>query len=121
MNRCAYKRQALRNANRRYPHAVIRFQKETKDPVSVVLKRVCDLYQVRVADVLATNRTREVPYPEIRQVAMTLFMDKLKMSSSKAGSVFFKDHATALWARKKIRGFRQIDRKFKHFTDPLFS
>lgn len=121
MNRCKYKKKLYKMANRKYPDAVIMVKSPKVESVDFILNKVCELYEVDVKDVMATNRTRAVPFPEIRQVAMTLFMDKLDMTSGKAASVFFKDHATALHARKKIRGFREIDKKFREFTDPLFS
>lgn len=121
MKRSQYLREHKRNVFRKYPGAVIRRVPSRQDTADIILQDVCRHYGVDVHHVSQMNRSREVPYPEIRQVAMTLFMDKLKMSSREAGEVFFKDHATALWARKKIRGYRKIDKKFKQFTDPLFS
>lgn len=86
-----------------------------------IIGMVCNLYDISADELMQTLDSREHPYPEIRQLCMTLMRAKTKMSYARIGKVFHKDHATVMHAHKTISNYRQTNKKFKSLTDPLFN
>ena len=76
-----------------------------------IQKEVAEYYQVRVADLLSSKRSRSIARP--RQMAMALAKELTSHSLPEIGSAFGgRDHTTVIHATKKIREVRERDARF---------
>jgi chromosomal replication initiator protein len=83
---------------------------EDEKPVTTdhIQKIVCDHFALKIADIKARKRTREIALP--RQVAMYLSKQLTSLSLNDIGKSFGgKDHATVLYACKQIEEKRTKD------------
>ena len=59
------------------------------------------------------HKTRKREHMESRQWHMLFALRIQKMSTTKAGELYGKDHATAIHSRNKIIAFYQVDKQFR--------
>jgi chromosomal replication initiator protein len=86
--------------------------------VEYVQKRVCEYYGLKVQDIKAKKRTKDIAFP--RQVAMYLSKLLTDSSLSEIGKNFGgKDHSTVIHACKLIEDRRQKDEDFDRKIDYL--
>jgi chromosomal replication initiator protein len=72
-----------------------------KISIDQILKSVASVFQVRVSDILGSNRTKDIALP--RQVAMYLAKEMINESLIILGASFGKTHSTILHACKNIK------------------
>lgn len=89
------------------------FQRPPKQKISVenILKSVATVFEVRVADLKGTSRTKEVALA--RQVAMFLAKEMMSDSLMMIGASFSKTHSTILHACKTIENKIKKDEALK--------
>lgn len=86
--------------------------------VDYVQKQVCEYYGLKVQDIKAKKRTRDIAFP--RQIAMYLSKALTESSLSEIGKNFGgKDHSTVIHACKLIEERRQKDPEFDKKIDYL--
>ena len=93
---------------------------EDEKPITVdhIQKIVCDYFGIKMIDMKAKKRTKEVALP--RQVAMYLTKQLTEMSLSDIGKGFGgKDHATVIYACKQIEEKRAKDEVFNRMAENL--
>jgi chromosomal replication initiator protein len=89
-------------------------------PVTVegVQKIVCDFYNMKLSDIKAKRRTKDIALP--RQVAMYLAKQTTNASLSDIGKHFGgKDHATVIYACKQIEERKTKDETFSRMIENL--
>ena len=86
--------------------------------VSNIQKTVADYYQLRLPDLLSTNRSRSLARP--RQIAMALSKELTEHSLPEIGKAFGgRDHTTVLHACRTIRDLSLIDGKLRQDWEKL--
>ncbi len=93
---------------------------DDEKPVSVdmIQKVVCEFYNIKLSDIKAKRRTKDVALP--RQVAMYLSKQVTNGSLSDIGKQFGgKDHATVIYACKQIEERRSKDETFDRMIENL--
>ncbi len=86
--------------------------------VETVQKAVCDFYTMKLSDIKAKRRTKDITLP--RQVAMYLAKQVTGSSLSEIGKAFGgKDHATVIYACKQIEDRRSKDESFNRIIENL--
>lgn len=98
------------------------FEEEKALTVEYVLKNVCDYYGLKVQDIRARKRTRDIAFP--RQIAMYLSKVLTDSSLSEIGKNFGgKDHSTVIHACKLIEERRkkdeELDKKIDYLTKKI--
>jgi chromosomal replication initiator protein len=94
---------------------------EDDRPVTIdhIQKIVCEHFALRVADMKAKKRTKEVALP--RQIAMYLSKQLTNLSLNDIGKNFGgKDHATIIYACRQIEDKRAKDEAFNRMVENLF-
>ena len=66
-----------------------------------IVQAVAESYGIRLEDIFNKNQSREFVTP--RQVAMFLCRQNLKMSFTKIGDYFKRDHSTVMSSIKRVR------------------
>jgi len=85
-----------------------------------ILRRVADVFHVKIQDLRAKTRTKAVAFP--RQVAMYLTRQLTSDSYADIGRGFGgKDHTTVLHAVHKIEALLQQDPKFRRTLDHIIN
>ena len=83
-----------------------------------IQKTVCDFYNLKLADIKARKRTKEIALP--RQVAMYIGKQMTDLSLNDIGKTFGgKDHATVIYACKQIEERRGKDETFNRMIENL--
>ncbi len=83
-----------------------------------IQKIVCDYFGLKLTDIKAKKRTKEVTLP--RQIAMYIIKQLTDMSLSDIGKGFGgKDHATVIYACKQIEEKRAKDEAFNRMIENL--
>ena len=83
-----------------------------------IQKIVCDYFGLKLTDIKAKKRTKEVALP--RQIAMYIIKQLTDMSLSDIGKGFGgKDHATVIYACKQIEEKRTKDEAFNRMIENL--
>lgn len=93
---------------------------EEEKPLSVehIQKVVCEHFAIRLSDMKAKKRTKEVALP--RQIAMYLSKNTTNLSLSDIGKNFGgKDHATVIYACKQIEDKRLNNEAFNRIIENL--
>jgi chromosomal replication initiator protein len=93
---------------------------EDEKPITTdsVQKIVCEHFALKVADMKAKKRTKEIALP--RQIAMYLSKQLTALSLSDVGKNFGgKDHATVIYACKQIEEKRAKDEAFNRMIETL--
>jgi chromosomal replication initiator protein len=93
---------------------------EDEKPVTtdLIQKTVCEHYAIKLSDMKAKKRTKEVALP--RQIAMYLSKQLTNLSLSDIGKNFGgKDHATVIYACKQIEEKRAKDEAFNRMIENL--
>ena len=86
--------------------------------VEMVQKVVCDFYNLKITDIKAKRRTRDIALP--RQIAMYLSKQVTNSSLSDIGKCFGgKDHSTVLYACKQMEERRTKDETFNRLMENL--
>jgi chromosomal replication initiator protein len=86
--------------------------------IEQIQRKVCDLFNLKLSDLKAKNRTKAVAFP--RQIAMYLARDLTHASLAEIGRSFGgKDHTTVLHAVDKIKSLIQEDPKLRKTVDGL--
>ncbi len=86
--------------------------------IPMIQKTVCEYYGLKVQDIKAKKRTKEIAFP--RQVAMYLCKLLTDSSLSDIGKNFGgKDHSTVIHACKLVEGRRKKDEDFNKIIDYL--
>ncbi len=86
--------------------------------VEAVQKIVCDFYNMKLSDIKAKRRTKDIALP--RQVAMYLSKQTTNSSLSDIGKHFGgKDHATVIYACKQIEERKAKDETFNRIIENL--
>jgi chromosomal replication initiator protein len=79
---------------------------------------VCDFYNLKLTDIKARKRTKEIALP--RQVAMYIGKQITDLSLNDIGKAFGgKDHATVIYACKQIEERRGKDETFNRMIENL--
>jgi len=89
-------------------------------PVTVdqIQKAVCEFYGIRLQDIKARKRTKEVAIP--RQVAMYICKKLTELSLSDIGKAFGgKDHATVIYACRQTEEKMEKDESFRRIVENL--
>ncbi len=89
-------------------------------PITVenIQKIVCDFFNIKLSDIKAKKRTKEVALP--RQIAMCLCKQLTNLSLSDIGKNFGgKDHATVIYACKQVEEKRAKDASFNKMMESL--
>jgi len=93
---------------------------EDEKPINVdhIQKVVCEYFGLKLADIKAKRRTKEVALP--RQIAMYITKQLTDMSLSDIGKGFGgKDHATVIYACKQVEEKRAKDEAFNRMIENL--
>jgi chromosomal replication initiator protein len=93
---------------------------EDEKPITVeqIQRVVCEHFDLKLADMKAKKRTKEVAFP--RQVAMYITKQITDMSLSDIGKHFGgKDHATVIYACKQIEDKRLKEEVFNRVIEKL--
>lgn len=86
--------------------------------IEMIQKIVCEFYNIKLSDLRARRRTKEVALP--RQVAMYLSKQLTNASLSEIGKQSGgKDHATVIYACKQIEEKRHKDEAFNRMIENL--
>src|SRR4029453_16676585 len=86
--------------------------------VDQIQRKVCELFNLKLSDLKAKNRTKAVAFP--RQIAMYLARDLTHASLAEIGRSFGgKDHTTVLPAVAKIKSLLQKDPNLRKTLDGL--
>lgn len=94
------------------------FEEEKALTVEYVMKNVCEYFGLKVQDIKARKRTRDIAFP--RQIAMYLSKVLTDSSLSDIGKNFGgKDHSTVIHACKLIGERRKKDEEFDKKIDYL--
>lgn len=95
-------------------------EEDTILTVEGILKTVSDHFGVKVADLKAKKRTKEVALP--RQIAMHLARELTHSSLSDIGKgIGGKDHATVIYACKQVELKKTADEGFKRMIENLIN
>ena len=87
--------------------------------IDVIQKTVCEHLNLKLSDIKAKKRTKEIALP--RQIAMYLSKQLTALSLSDIGKNFGgKDHATVIYACKQIEDKRAKDESFNRMIETLF-
>ncbi|PKL51750.1 MAG: chromosomal replication initiator protein DnaA [Nitrospira bacterium HGW-Nitrospira-1] len=89
-------------------------------PITVegIQKTVCDFYNLKLTDIKARKRTKDIALP--RQVAMYISKQITDLSLNDIGKAFGgKDHATVIYACKQIEERRGRDETFNRLIENL--
>jgi chromosomal replication initiator protein len=92
---------------------------DDEKPISVpkVQKMVCEFYNIKLSDIKARRRTKDVALP--RQIAMYLSKQVTNASLSDIGKNFGKDHATVIYACRQIEERKNKDETFSRTIENL--
>ncbi len=93
---------------------------EDEKPINVdhIQKIVCEYFGLKLTDIKAKRRTKEVALP--RQIAMYITKQLTDMSLSDIGKGFGgKDHATVIYACKQVEEKRAKDEAFNRMIENL--
>ncbi|MEE9524333.1 MAG: chromosomal replication initiator protein DnaA [Thermodesulfovibrionales bacterium] len=96
------------------------FLQDDDRPVTVeqIQKTVCEFYGIRLQDIKARKRTREIATP--RQIAMYVCKKLTELSLSDIGKAFGgKDHATVIYACKQTEDKMNKDESFDRIVRNL--
>lgn len=86
--------------------------------LEIVQSTVCSYFKLKMDDLLAKKRTRNIVYP--RQIAMYLCREMTESSLPRIGEVFGgRDHTTVLHAHDKITKERNEDTKLNNIINEL--
>lgn len=86
--------------------------------VDIIQKIVCEYFNIRLSDIRAKKRTKEIALP--RQIAMCLCKQLTNLSLSDIGKNFGgKDHATVIYACKQVEEKRAKDESFNRMIETL--
>lgn len=91
-------------------------------PVTIekVQKAVCDYYSLKLSDIKAKRRTKDIALP--RQVAMYLAKQVTGAALSEIGNAFGgKDHATVIYACRQIEDRRARDESFSRMLEHILT
>ena len=94
---------------------------EEDKPLTVehIQKAVCEHFAIKLSDIKAKKRTKEVALP--RQIAMYLSKHITNLSLNDIGKNFGgKDHATVIYACKQVEEKRLHDEAFNRIIESLF-
>ncbi|KJR43293.1 chromosomal replication initiator protein DnaA [Candidatus Magnetoovum chiemensis] len=97
------------------------FYDESK-PLTIeqIQKTVSEFYSIKVVDIKARKRTKEITMP--RQVAMYLAKNYTDLSLEDIGKAFGgKGHATVIYACKQVEGRIESDESFKKIIEQLIN
>jgi chromosomal replication initiator protein len=89
-------------------------------PITIdsIQKTVCDFYNLKLTDIKARKRTKDIALP--RQVAMYIGKQITDLSLNDIGKAFGgKDHATVIYACKQIEERRGKDETFNRMIENL--
>jgi chromosomal replication initiator protein len=88
--------------------------------VETIMKTVSEYYGIRVNDMRARRRTKDIALP--RQIAMYLARELTESSLSDIGKQMGgKDHATVIYAGKQIEAKRKKDETFNRMIENLIT
>lgn len=82
-----------------------------------IKKTVATYYNIRIADLSSSKRTRMLARP--RQIAMALCKDLTQHSFPEIGEAFAKDHTTVLHAVRKVEELKREDLKIREDWENL--
>ncbi len=86
--------------------------------IDIIQKIVCEYFNIKLSDIKAKKRTKEVALP--RQIAMCLCKQLTNLSLSDIGKNFGgKDHATVIYACKQVEEKRAKDESFNKMIETL--
>lgn len=89
------------------------FSKSSRVSIENIQKTVADFYNIKIADMHSKKKTAQVAYP--RQIAMYLAKELTQKSLMDIGNEFGgRDHATVLYAIKKINKERGQSQELNH-------
>jgi len=89
----------------------------SEELVEKIVKRVMVNYRITKDELLSKKRNRE--FVESRQIIMYAMREKFGYTFREAGAYFGKDHATALYGIRNIKGIMQTDKEFNRLVNEL--
>jgi len=89
----------------------------SEELVEKIVKRVMVNYRITKDELLSKKRNRE--FVESRQIIMYAMREKFGYTFREAGAYFGKDHATALYGIRNIKGIMQTDKDFNKLVNEL--
>jgi len=89
----------------------------SEELVEKIIKRVIVNYRITKDELLSKKRNRE--FVESRQIIMYAMREKFGYTFREAGAYFGKDHATALYGIRNIKGIMQTDKDFNKLVNEL--
>ena len=89
----------------------------SEELVEKIVKRVMVNYRITKDELLSKKRNRE--FVESRQIIMYAMREKFGYTFREAGAYFGKDHATALYGIRNIKGIMETDKEFKQKISEL--
>ena len=89
----------------------------SEELVEKIIKRVMVNYRITKDELLSKKRNRE--FVESRQIIMYAMREKFGYTFREAGAYFGKDHATAIYAIRNIKGIMQTDKDFNKLVNEL--
>ena len=89
----------------------------SEELVEKIVKRVIVNYRITKDELLSKKRNRE--FVESRQIIMYAMREKFGYTFREAGAYFGKDHATALYGIRNIKGIMQTDKDFNKLVNEL--
>ncbi len=96
------------------------FIQDDEKPITVeqILKTVCEYFGLKMQDIKARKRTKEIALP--RQIAMYLAKQLTEGSLSDIGkNMGGKDHATVIYACKQVEDKKSKDENFNRMVETL--
>lgn len=87
------------------------------DKEAELIKRVCDLRNVSLADLKSKKRHRNIV--ESRFIVFYLLNEFCNYSLSETGAIFNKDHSTAYYGKTMIKDLMCVDSKLKSEVESL--
>ena len=94
-----------------------RVRANSEELVEKIVKRVMVNYRITKDELLSKKRNRE--FVESRQIIMYAMREKFGYTFREAGAYFGKDHATALYGIRNIKGIMQTDKDFNKLVNEL--
>jgi chromosomal replication initiator protein len=86
--------------------------------VDAIQKHVCEQFNIKLTDMKARKRTKEIALP--RQIAMYISKQLTELSLNDIGKNFGgKDHATVIYAYKQIEDRRNKEEAFNRMVENI--
>lgn len=79
----------------------------------------CEKFYPRIEKDKILTRDKKAPYPEIRAAIITAYSRRYRLTRSKAGKIFNRDHSTISYLSQKVEDLCYVDKRYKRFYNHL--